>query len=58
MRTAFLFCTLLSLALAAADEWTPKLSMSLKTMPHGPTEPKFLQNIMEQHLEWAAKYLN
>jgi len=26
-------------------------------MPHGPNEPKFLQTIAEQHLEWAEKYL-
>lgn len=24
---------------------------------HGPNEPKFTQNIMEQHLEWAETYL-
>lgn len=24
---------------------------------HGPNEPKFTQNIMEQHLEWAQTYL-
>lgn len=24
---------------------------------HGPSEPKFTQNIMEQHLEWAETYL-
>jgi dipeptidyl aminopeptidase/acylaminoacyl peptidase len=24
---------------------------------HGPNEPKFTQNIMEQHLDWAAAYL-
>ncbi len=24
---------------------------------HGPSEPKFTQNIMEQHLEWAGTYL-
>lgn len=26
-------------------------------MPHGPNEPKFLLHIMEQHVEWAEKYL-
>ncbi|MBI3695138.1 MAG: S9 family peptidase [Acidobacteria bacterium] len=26
-------------------------------MPHGPNEPKFALHIMEQHLEWAEKYL-
>ncbi len=25
--------------------------------PHGPTEPKFVQHVMEQHLEWAEKFL-
>lgn len=25
--------------------------------PHGPREPKFLQHVAEQHLEWADKYL-
>jgi dipeptidyl aminopeptidase/acylaminoacyl peptidase len=25
--------------------------------PHGPNEPKFLQHIAEQHLEWAGQYL-
>jgi dipeptidyl aminopeptidase/acylaminoacyl peptidase len=24
---------------------------------HGPTEPKFIQNIMERHLEWVEKHL-
>lgn len=24
---------------------------------HGPSEPKFTQNIMEQHLDWASSYL-
>lgn len=26
-------------------------------MPHGPNEPKFTLNIMEQHLEWVSKRL-
>jgi dipeptidyl aminopeptidase/acylaminoacyl peptidase len=26
-------------------------------MPHGAIEPKFTQHIMEEHLEWAEKYL-
>jgi hypothetical protein len=26
-------------------------------MPHGPTEPKFTQHIMEQNLGWAEKFL-
>lgn len=26
-------------------------------MPHGPTEPKFLQHIAEQHLDWALRFL-
>jgi dipeptidyl aminopeptidase/acylaminoacyl peptidase len=25
--------------------------------PHGPTEPKFLADLMERHLEWVARYL-
>ena len=25
--------------------------------PHGPREPKFLQHVAEQHLEWAEKFL-
>lgn len=25
--------------------------------PHGPNEPKFLQHIAEQHLEWALRFL-
>jgi dipeptidyl aminopeptidase/acylaminoacyl peptidase len=25
--------------------------------PHGPREPKFVQHVMEQHLEWVDKYL-
>ena len=26
-------------------------------MPHGPIEPKFTLHIMQEHLEWAEKYL-
>jgi len=25
--------------------------------PHGPNEPKFVLNVMEQHLDWIAEYL-
>jgi len=25
--------------------------------PHGPTEPKFILDIMQRHLEWVEKYL-
>jgi dipeptidyl aminopeptidase/acylaminoacyl peptidase len=25
--------------------------------PHGPNEPKFMQHVAEQHLEWADQYL-
>ena len=25
--------------------------------PHGPQEPKFVQHVSEQHLEWAEKFL-
>ncbi len=26
-------------------------------MPHGPTEPKFIQDIMQRHLDWVDKYV-
>jgi dipeptidyl aminopeptidase/acylaminoacyl peptidase len=26
-------------------------------MPHGPTEPKFMLDIMNRHLEWLDKYV-
>ena len=35
----------------------PAKMVTYPRMPHGPVEPKFMQDIMQRHLDWMEKYV-